>query len=140
MQHRRQQDQPPNERHSWVILAAKLGVVGFCFGGAMTWRLLAAGEARLAVAVPFYGSIPDNPDFSKAKAAVLAVYAERDQRVNATRDAAAAALGQAGLTHEVRTFAGVDHAFFNDTGPRYDAMVAAEAYKALLDWLGRHLS
>ncbi len=119
---------------------AKLGVVGFCFGGAMTWRLLAAGESRLAAAAPFYGPVPENTDFSRARAAVLAVYAERDDRVNATREAAAAALRQAALTHEVRTFAGVDHAFFNDTGPRYDATAAAEAYKALLDWLGRHLS
>ena len=119
---------------------AKIGVVGFCFGGAMTWSLLAAGESRLAAAVPLYGPIPENRDFSRARAAVLAVYAERDSRVNATRDAATAALRQAGLTHEVRTFAGVDHAFFNDTGPRYDATAAGEAYRALLDWLGRHLS
>ena len=106
----------------------------------MTWQLLAAGESRLTAAAPFYGPVPDNPDFSKARAAVLAVYAERDERVNSTRDAAAAALRRAGLTHEVRTFAGVDHAFFNDTGPRFNAAAAAEAYRALLDWLGRHLS
>ncbi len=49
-------------------------------------------------------------------------------------------LQRGGLTHEVRTFGSVDHAFFNDTGPRYDAAAAAEAYKALLDWLDRHLS
>ena len=106
----------------------------------MTWSLLAAGESRLAAAVPFYGPIPENPDFSRARAAVLAVYAERDSRVNATRDAATAALRQAGLTHEVRTFAGVDHAFFNDTGPRYNEQAAKDAYATLLSWFGRHLA
>jgi carboxymethylenebutenolidase len=117
----------------------KLGVMGFCFGGGMTWRLLAAGEARVAAAVPFYGPTPDNPDFSGAKAAVLAIYGELDGRVNGTRDAAVAALEQAGLTHEVKTFPGADHAFFNDTGPRYDAAAAAEAYGEVLDWFGRYL-
>jgi carboxymethylenebutenolidase len=118
---------------------AKVAAVGFCFGGGMTWQLLAAGEPRLAAAVPFYGPAPADADFSGSEAAVLAIYAELDARVNASRDAAVAALEAAGLTHEVRTFPGVDHAFFNDTGPRYDAAAAAEAYDAVLAWFGDHL-
>ena len=55
-------------------------------------------------------------------------------------DAAETALTEAGLTHEMRVFDGVDHAFFNDTGPRYDADAAAEAYQAMLDWFGQHLA
>ena len=118
---------------------ARLAVMGFCFGGGLTWRLLAAGEPRVAAAVPFYGPAPDAPDFSRSKAAVLAIYGELDARVNATRDTAAAALQQAGLTHEVRTFPGADHAFFNDTGARYNPTAAAEAYRVVLDWFSRHL-
>ena len=38
---------------------AKLGIIGFCFGGGMVWTLLDAGEPRLAAAVPFYGPAPD---------------------------------------------------------------------------------
>ncbi|HEV7536325.1 MAG TPA: dienelactone hydrolase family protein, partial [Acidimicrobiia bacterium] len=56
--------------------AHKPGVMGFCFGGGLVWSLLAAGEARLAAACPFYGPLPDNHDFSKTKAAVLAFYGE----------------------------------------------------------------
>jgi carboxymethylenebutenolidase len=120
--------------------SAKPAVIGFCFGGGLTWQLLAAGEPRVAAAAPFYGPAPANPDFSGSKAAVLAVYAELDARVNASRDSAVAALEAAGLTHEVRTFPGVDHAFFNDTGARYNAAAAAEAYQAVLDWFGRYLA
>ena len=119
---------------------AKVGVVGFCFGGGMTWNLLRAGDQRLAAAVPFYGPAPENPDFSKAKAAVLAIYGEQDERVNASRDRAEAALKAAGLTYEIRTFAGAGHAFFNDTGPRYNAAAAQQAYQEVLDWYGQHLS
>jgi carboxymethylenebutenolidase len=118
---------------------AKLGVIGFCFGGGITWRLLAAGEPRLAAAAPFYGPAPDSADFSGSSAAVLAVYAELDDRVNASRDAAEAGLQAAGLTYEIRTFPGVDHAFFNDAGPRYDEAAAAEAYDAVIAWFDTHL-
>ena len=100
----------------------------------MTWGLLDAGEARLAAAVPFYGPAPDDAGLQRRDAAVLGIYAELDARVNASRDAAEAALVDAGLTHEIRTFPGVDHAFFNDTGARYDEAAADEAWTLVLDW------
>lgn len=112
---------------------AKPGAIGFCFGGAMVWTLLTS-EPRLRAAVPFYGPLPDPADFSGAQAAVLAVYAGLDERVNATRERATRAMERAGLTHRVVTFPGVDHAFFNDTGPRYDAAAAEQAYRQVLDW------
>jgi carboxymethylenebutenolidase len=71
---------------------------------------------------------------------VLAIYAELDDFVNPTMEAAEAALQEAGLEHELRTFEGVDHAFFNDTGRNYDADAAAEAYAALLEWFDAHLA
>ncbi|MEY2477030.1 MAG: carboxymethylenebutenolidase [Actinomycetota bacterium] len=118
----------------------KLAAIGFCYGGGQVWQLLQAGEPRLAAAVPFYGPAPDAPDFSRSKAAVLGVYAELDNRVNGSRDAADAALQQAGVEYQIRTFAGADHAFFNDTGPRYNEKAATEAYDALLAWFGIHLA
>lgn len=119
---------------------AKLGMIGFCFGGGQVWNMLNAGEPRLAAAAPFYGTPPDNPDFSGSEAAVLAVYAELDARVNATRATAEKALKDAGLEHKILSFEGADHAFFNDTGQRYNARAATEAYQELLDWFGTHLA
>jgi carboxymethylenebutenolidase len=121
-------------RQAGVSLAA----IGFCFGGGMTWQLLAAGEPRLRAAVPFYGPLPDGADFSGSpNAAVMAIYAGQDSRVNASRDAAEAALSAAGLVHQIRTFDGVDHAFFNDTGQRYNAAAAAQAYTEMIAWFRR---
>jgi carboxymethylenebutenolidase len=117
----------------------KVGAVGFCFGGGMTWNLLDAGESRLAAAAPFYGPAPEAPDFSGAKAAVLGVYAELDDRVNASRERAEAALKAAGLTYEIRTFTGAEHGFFNDTGQRYNEAAAREAYSVLLAWFDQYL-
>lgn len=114
--------------------------IGFCFGGGMVWRLLDGAPTDLAAAVPFYGPAPAQPTFANTKAAVLGVFAERDNRVNAGRDALEAALTARGLTHELVTVPGVDHAFFNDTGPRFNADAAASAYRRVLDWFGRYLS
>jgi carboxymethylenebutenolidase len=119
----------------------KAGVVGFCFGGGMVWSMLAAGEDRLAAAAPFYGPLPASPDFSKAKAAVLAFYGETDgPRVNDTIQPAVAALEAAKLTHQIKVEPGAGHAFFNETSDRYHAAAAADAHGLLLDWFGRYLS
>lgn len=119
----------------------KPAAIGFCFGGGMVWSLLTAGEPRLAAAAPFYGPAPSNADFAGSRgAAVLAIYAGLDSRVNATQDTARKALEKAGLTHEIVTVPNVDHAFFNDTGTRYAPAAAATTYQRLLDWFSQHLT
>nr|WP_090342025.1 dienelactone hydrolase family protein [Mycolicibacterium malmesburyense]CRL72261.1 carboxymethylenebutenolidase [Mycolicibacterium malmesburyense] len=118
----------------------KVAAVGFCMGGGYVWRLLAAGEPRLSAAVPFYGPTPDNPDFSGSKdVAVLGIYADQDQRVNATEPVARAALEKAGMVFELVTEPDANHAFFNDTGQRYSATAAADAWRRVQDWFSRYV-
>lgn len=118
----------------------KVAAIGFCMGGGLVWRLLAAGTPELAAAFPYYGPTPDNPDFAGSKdVAVLAFYGELDQRVNATEPTARAALEKAGLVHELVTEPGANHAFFNDTGDRYDPTAAADAWTRTLNWLATHI-
>lgn len=118
----------------------KVAATGFCFGGGMVWLLLTSKESRLAAAVPFYGPFPEGGNVAGAKAAVLGIYAELDSRVNATRAPARAALRRAGLRHQIVTFPGVDHAFFNPTGSRYDPAAAAAAYRRMVNWFGTHVA
>ncbi len=118
----------------------KVGVVGFCFGGGLVWQLLADGALGVSAAAPFYGPLPANPDFAGSKAAVLAIYAARDSRVTGSQGAAKAALDRAGLVNEIVVEADADHAFFNDTGPRYKVGASADAWRRLLDWFGRYLA
>ncbi len=119
----------------------KLAIMGFCFGGGQVWSLLNAGEPRLAAAIPCYGPGPSGANFAGSpNAAVMGVYAELDTRVNASRDAMEAALTAAGLTHELRTYPGADHAFLNDTGARYRPEQAAVALADIQAWLTRHLA
>ncbi|MEH3143656.1 MAG: dienelactone hydrolase family protein [Mycobacterium kyogaense] len=118
----------------------KLAAIGFCMGGGLVWRLLDTGAPQLAAAFPFYGPTPDDPDFStSAGVAVLGFYGELDQRVKATEPAARAALEKAGLVHELVTEPGANHAFFNDTGERFDQTAADDAWRRTLDWLVTHV-
>jgi carboxymethylenebutenolidase len=118
----------------------RVAATGFCFGGGMTWLLVASKEPRLAAAVPFYGPFPENGNLAGSKAAVLGIYAQLDARVNASRSAARAALRKAGLRHQIVTYPGVDHAFFNPTSSRHDPEAAAAAYRRMLGWFGRYVA
>ena len=118
----------------------KVAAVGFCMGGGLVWQLLAAGEPRLSAAVPFYGPLPDGANFSGSKdAAVLAFYGAKDARVTGTKDAAQQALDQAGLVNQLIVEPDADHAFFNDTGQRYDPTAAADAWQKLQDWFAKYV-
>jgi carboxymethylenebutenolidase len=112
----------------------KLFAVGYCFGGNMVWRLLTSNEPRLAAAAPYYGPFPDGGNFAGSRAAVLGVYGGLDTRVGATRPAAKAALEAANLKHELLVFTEADHAFFNDTGARFNPHAATEAWRRTLNW------
>jgi carboxymethylenebutenolidase len=117
-----------------------VAATGFCFGGGMVWRLLTSGERRLAAAAPFYGPFPEGGEISRSKVAVLGIYAGLDDRVNATREAARAAIEAARLEYQFVTFTKADHAFFNDTGARFDPAAMAEAYRRVLDWFDRFVA
>ena len=118
----------------------KVAATGFCFGGGMTWLLLASKEPRLAAAAPFYGPFPDGGSLAGSKAAVLGIYAELDSRVNASRAAAQAALRKAGLKHQIVTYPDVDHAFFNPTSSRYDRGAATAAYRRMIGWFDKYVA
>jgi carboxymethylenebutenolidase len=118
----------------------KVAAVGFCMGGGLVWQLLASGEPRLAAAVPFYGPLPEGADFGASKdVAVLAFYGSEDARVTGTKDAAQAALDKVGAVSQLVVEQGANHAFFNDTGDRYDPTAAADAWQKTQDWFAKYV-
>ena len=120
--------------------ARKVGLVGFCWGGAMVHRLAIASGDALKAGVSFYGPAPAPAEAARVRAAMLIVLAGQDERVNATARPWAAALREAGKSVTLREFPGVDHAFHNDTSAaRYNRAAAEAAWTATLDFFGRHL-
>jgi carboxymethylenebutenolidase len=115
------------------------GMVGFCFGGAVTWRI-AAGVPELRAAVPFYGVPVPESDVPGIGAAVLAIYAGRDDRINQNIPTIEAAMAKYGKTFRKVVYPNVEHAFHNDSGVRYNAEAAKAAWSEALAWFGRYLA
>jgi carboxymethylenebutenolidase len=117
----------------------RVGMVGFCFGGAVTWRV-AAATPDLHAAVPFYGVPVQEADVPGIGAAVLAIYAGRDARINQNITAIEAAMQENHKTFRRLVYPDVDHAFHNDTGDRYNAQAAKTAWGETLAWFRKYLS
>ncbi len=115
------------------------GCVGFCWGGAMS-NNLAVNVPNLRAAVAFYGRQPEAADVPKIKAAVQLHYAEMDERVNAGMAAYEEQLKAAGIRYEQHLYAGVQHAFHNDTSTaRYNEAAAKLAWERTMAFFGKHL-
>jgi len=116
----------------------KFGVVGFCFGGAVS-NTLAVRLPDLAAAVPFYGGQPPAEDVPKIKAALLIHYAGLDERVNAGWPAYETALKANKVQYTVHFYDGANHGFHNDTTPRYDKAAATLAWDRTLEFFNKTL-
>jgi carboxymethylenebutenolidase len=119
-------------------LAERVGMVGFCFGGGVTW-LVATRMPELKAAVPYYGPHPPLEDVPAINAPVLAIYGELDQRINAGIPAIEAAMAEHGKVYEKVIYPNADHAFHNDTGPRYVPEAAMDAWARTLAWFGEYV-
>jgi carboxymethylenebutenolidase len=119
--------------------------VGFCFGGRQSW-LLAAEGVGLAGAIGFYGRPSDAPDgtpgptsrAAEITAPILALQAGADEHISADdNEAFRAALSRVGVEHEVVTYDGAPHSFFDR---RHDEFKDAseDAWRRVLAFLERH--
>lgn len=120
------------------VAAGQFGMVGFCFGGGVTWRC-ATQIPELKAAVPYYGPNPPLEDVPKIQAAVLAMYGELDQRIDAGIPAIEQAMKQNNKVFEYVIFPGANHAFNNDTGGNYNPTAAREAWAKALDWFAKYV-
>lgn len=115
----------------------KIGVVGFCMGGALA-LFTASRNANVGACVVFYGGFVNaKPDLPNLQAPVLGIYGEDDKSVP---PAAAHKLEQQlqalGKKIEVIIYPDADHAFFNDTRPAvYNAEAAADAWQRTIEFL-----
>ncbi|MFL5578048.1 MAG: dienelactone hydrolase family protein [Gemmatimonadaceae bacterium] len=119
----------------------KWGVVGFCWGGSMTY-LTAASFPTLSAAVPYYGGVnPKQIDLTKTKAAVLGLYGGNDARVNMTIPTADSALRIAGATFDKQIFPGAGHGFLRQQSGQDGANAAATraAWPRTVEWFRKYL-
>ncbi|RSU53929.1 dienelactone hydrolase family protein [Sphingomonas sp. S-NIH.Pt15_0812] len=119
---------------------AKVGAVGFCWGGAFVNRLALAAGARLQAGVAYYGPAPSPAEAARIQTPLLLHYAGKDARVAQTGTPWVAALKLANKPVQAFVYPGVDHAFNNDSSAeRYDKAAATLAWGRTLAFLHARL-
>ena len=129
--------------HALALPAAngKVGVLGFCWGGAASFNY-AAAQPKLDAAVVYYGAAPsDAAVYPKIVAPILGHYGEDDARVNATIPTAQAAMTKLGKSYTARVYDGAGHAFLRQQTGRDGANLKAseQAWPATVQFLRERL-
>ena len=118
----------------------KVGVIGFCWGGALA-NQVAVHSADVAAVVPYYGRQPSAEDAAKIEAPLLLQYAGLDERINAGIEAYEQALQAADVDYTIHIYEGANHAFNNDTSEtRYDPEAAELAWSRTIEFFREHLA
>jgi carboxymethylenebutenolidase len=118
----------------------KVGVVGFCMGGALSLASACHIEGLSAVAA-FYGIPPaEKVDYARVTAPIITHVARRDEWVTVGKmEAIKKQLESHGKAMELHVY-DADHAFMNDTRPQvYDAASAKLAWDRTVAFFGKHL-
>jgi carboxymethylenebutenolidase len=116
----------------------KIGVMGFCIGGHMTY--LTAAETDVAAAASFYGggiAAPKGPGGKPApihrtnqiRGRIVTLFGGKDAMIpDAQVNAIRSALAEHGIRHEVVVYEGADHGFFCDQRATYHEASAKDAW------------
>jgi carboxymethylenebutenolidase len=128
---------------------ARTGIVGFCFGGRVTF--LVATRRTLGAAVGFYGGgivssrlpflQPLIGDAARLATPWLGLFGDEDSGIPITdveqlRETLAR---ESTVAHEIVRYPGAEHGFHCDRRPSYQEAAATDGWKRTLAWLHRHL-
>ena len=118
----------------------RYGVVGFCWGGGVSFAH-ATHSASLDASVVYYGVSPKTEELSSVRAPVLGLYGGNDARVDATIPPADSAMRAMGKTYSPRIFEGAGHGFLRQqTGMNGANMTATQrGWPATIAWFKRYL-
>lgn len=134
--------------HEQGFADESIGIVGFCWGGRVTF--LASLEFPLGAAVGFYGGGIVTPRFPRLsplleragelKTPWLGIFGDLDTVIPVEDvETLRARLDGLDVPTEVLRYATAEHGFHNRSRPSYNAEAATMAWQRTLDWLARHL-
>ena len=121
--------------------SSKYGVVGFCMGGALAQYAATKYADKVGAVVSFYGGFKQvQPEWENLQGAALLIYGEKDQGVPAESGRQLEAkLQKLAKNATVVIYPDANHAFFNNTGPKYKPDTAADAWRRTLELFRQHL-
>jgi carboxymethylenebutenolidase len=123
------------------VAAGKVGVVGYCFTGAMTLRMAAADPDRIAAAASFHGGrlVTDDADsphllLPRIRARLYFGHAVQDQSITAQQiEILEAALRGWHGAFQSETYAGALHGWSVPDRPVYNELQAERAFEKLVE-------
>lgn len=118
----------------------KYGIVGFCWGGGISFAH-AVHSPGLGASVVYYGISPKTGDLASVRAPVLGLYAGSDARVDATIPAVDSALRALGRTYTYNIYPGAGHGFLRQQTGMDGANLSATraAWPATISWFRKYL-
>jgi carboxymethylenebutenolidase len=127
----------------------RIGIVGFCMGGRITF--LVAARRRLGAAVGFYGGgivtgrFPQFPPLVGEAGGLqtpwLGLFGDTDESIPVEDvEQLRAALTDAPVAADVVRYPGAGHGFHCDVRPAFDPEAAADGWQRTLAWFGSHLA
>lgn len=118
----------------------KYGIVGFCWGGGISFQH-AVHSPALGASVVYYGVSPSNESLPAVKAPVLGLYGGSDARVGATVPPADSTMRALGKTFTHYSYDGAAHGFLRQQSGQSGANLTAtqQAWPATIAWFRRYL-
>lgn len=121
--------------------ATKIGVLGWCFGGAWSLRTALNFPDDIDATVIYYGHLENDPaTLAKLDMPVLGIFGEEDGGIPADQVRAfESTLDSLGIQHSIHIYPNANHAFANPSGERYNAEAAADAWAKTTAFLSENL-
>lgn len=122
------------------VRGERLGLVGFCWGGEMTFSTVTQVRG-IRAGVVFYGRSPKPFDrMERIEAAMLAHYGEKDPGVNQDIPDTVETMKRYNKPYTHHIYPGAQHGFHSDENPeRYHPEAAKEAWARTLEFFKKHL-
>jgi carboxymethylenebutenolidase len=130
-----------------------IGIVGYCFGGFVSYMAAAEVPGITAAAIYYGGGILPRPDapadapryldgsVDKINVPLIGFWGAEDGGIPvANVDAIEAALKAAGKDYESHTYAGAGHGFFCDARGSYNEAAANDAFPRTVEFFKKNLT
>ena len=114
--------------------ATRLGMNGFCFGGGITWRATTQ-MPELTGAAPYYGPPPPLEDVPNIRGGGASGSTQTILTTLPTRGVMSLSpRWRSRVTFEIKVYPDTQHAFHNDTSPRWNEEQALAAWNDTVAW------